>query len=440
MHRSRVHALLAELTREHAVPGVQLAIHHEDRTWVWEAGVVRHGEPEPMTTAAAVPTGSITKVVTAATVMALAVDGDLELDEPLAAQVGGLDTLPADLGDALTLRHLLSHTSGLPSDSAGATAPSLRRLLAEEGADLAPLAEPGVAFSYSNLGYLLIGHAIEDVTGMSWAEAAAAIVLTPLGITPRLVVGPRRTGGIVSGHTVDRARGVVRPVAQSLGAVEAPAGAIAASAADLVLIGRALTGHEPGALLDPGSIKDMQTPVPGAEPFGMADGWGLGLASYGSAPSTSIGHDGTGDGTSCHLRMNPSTGTVVAMTANAGSGFALWRALAAELPAYGVPVKDHDPMPETGDPTPVPPGCEGDYDNGGTVYSIVHRGPESLRLTVDEEPFADLTFGADLRFTMRDCDTGETDQVGRILTDGSGSPAWLQVGGRLARKRALVPA
>ncbi|WP_026423719.1 serine hydrolase domain-containing protein [Actinokineospora inagensis] len=433
--RAGVAARLTELAAEHAAPGTQLAVHHDDRTWTWTTGETRHGTGVAMTDDHAVPIGSITKVVTAATVLALVVDGDLDLDEPLVEQVPGLGALP-DV-DGVTPRHLLSHTAGLPSDvreSALATAASRRRLLHDSAPALVPVAPPGTAFSYSNVGYLLLGYAIEQVTGMDWADAVRAIVLDPLGVSAKFVVGLHAATDIVTGHTVNRSRGVVRPVAQSITALEAPAGALATSARQLVQLGRALSGAEGNDLLDPGSLKDMRGLVAGALPFGMADGWGLGLAGFGTGENAVIGHDGTGDGTTAHLRMHPSTGTVVAFTANSGSGFALWRALADELPGFGIPMSNFDPVPRVLDPVPAPRECTGDYANGDTVYTVC-RTPAGLRLTVDGEPFADLTPLRDLHFAMRDCDTGETDQVGRFLTDErTGTPAWLQVGGRLARK------
>ncbi|MBM7776166.1 CubicO group peptidase (beta-lactamase class C family) [Actinokineospora baliensis] len=435
--RTRVATRLAELVAQHAVPGAQLAIHHDEHTWSWSTGETRHGSGRSMTDDDAVPIGSITKVVTAATALALAADGDLELDESLAEQLSGLGAF-----GGITPRHLLSHTAGLPSDtreSALTSAGTLRRLLHDSAPALTPIAAPGTAFSYSNVGYLLLGHAIESITGMDWAEAVTAIALGPLGVDTRFVVGPHASTDVVTGHTVNRSRGLVRPVEQSLTPLEAPAGALATSAWQLVRLGRALAGSEGNDLLDPGSLKDMRGAVPDALPFGMADGWGLGLAVYGRGERAVVGHDGTGDGTSAHLRMHPSTGTVVAFTANSGSGFALWRTLADDLADLGIPVAGFNPVPDVVDPVPAPAGCAGDYANGDTVYTVAHH-PEGLRLTVDGEPFADLTPMSDLRFAMRDSDTGETDQVGRFLADGSGAPAWLQVGGRLARKTTVAVA
>ncbi|MDQ3405175.1 MAG: serine hydrolase [Actinomycetota bacterium] len=437
MDRSRLRARLTELVRQHSVPGVQLAIHHDDHTWTWQTGVARQGVDAPMTATSAVPSGSLTKVVTAAVVMALVSEGDLDLDEPLAEQVPDLRLLPSSLRETLTLRHVLSHTAGLPSDGLEVGNGSVRRYVLDSCRSLIPLAEPGSVFSYSNLGYLIAGHAIESATGLTWAEAVRAIVLDPLRIQPRFVVGAGATADLVTGHTVNRAMGTVRAVSQSVTATEAAAGALAFSAADLLVLGRALAGHDPELLLDPGSLKEMRVSVAGADPFGMADGWGLGLASFGAGSGATTGHDGTGDGTSCHLRMNSATGTVVALTANAGTGFALWREFAAELADCGVPVQDYDALPTMSGRQPAPTDCLGDFANGDTVYSV-QRSEAGLRLTVDTEPFADLTPLTGLRFAMRDCDTGETDQMGRFVPAADGRIGWLQVGGRLARRLASV--
>jgi CubicO group peptidase (beta-lactamase class C family) len=418
---------LGELVAAYGVPGAQFAVHHDGATWTWTHGVTRADTGTPMTTAAPVPVGSITKAVTATAAMVLVGDGDLELDEPLVASVPELRELPHRLRSRLTLRHLLSHTGGLPCDPAEVRASTPRRHVLDCCRGVVPLSDPGRVFSYSNIGYLLVGHAVTTVTGMSWAEAVQTLVLDPLGVPARFVVGTRVPADLVSGHSVSR----TRPVVQSLRAVEAPVGALAASAADLVALGRGLLVTD--KLLDREPRDEMCEPVPDVDPFGLADGWGLGLACYGTGAT--VGHDGNGDGTSCHLRMNTETGTVVAFTANASSGFALWRDLAPRLPELGIPVEDYDPLAVAGHPVPAPDECVGEYANGDVEYAVAHGVDGRLRLAVDGEPFADLTLHAGHRFAMRDCDTGVTDQAGRFVLDRDGRVAGLQVGGRLARKQ-----
>jgi CubicO group peptidase (beta-lactamase class C family) len=432
MDNSLLSAHLKELVAAYAVPGAQFAVWHDNETWTWSGGVTRAGTGTPMTDDAPVPVGSITKVVTAVAAMALVGDGDLELDEPLVEPVPELRELPNRLRGRLTLRHVLSHTGGLTCDAAEVRAATPRRHVLDCCRAVQPLSEPGRVFSYSNIGYLLAGHAVTTITGMNWWEAVQALVLDPLDIPARFVAGSRVPADLVSGHSASRGRRQGRPVVQALAPVDAAVGALAASALDLVALGRGLLAAD--AVLDRESRDQMCAPAPGVEPFGIADGWGLGLASYGSGRT--VGHDGNGDGTSCHLRMNLDTGTVVALTTNSGSGFALWRELARRLPGVGLPIDDYDPLAVVGPPVAAPDECAGEYANGDLEYTVAHNDDGSLRLTVDGEPFADLTVHSGHRFTMRDCDTGATDQAGRFVLDRDGHVAGLQVGGRLARKQS----
>ncbi|OLF16233.1 serine hydrolase domain-containing protein [Actinophytocola xanthii] len=420
MENSLLAACLEELVTRYGVPGAQFAVLHGDTEWHWTHGVARTGTRTAMTVDAPVPVGSITKVVTAAAAMVLVDDGDLDLDEPLAEPVAELRELPPRLGERITLRHVLSHTAGLPCDPVEARAATPRGHVLDSCRGARPLSDPGTLFSYSNIGYLLAGHAVTTITGMSWWDAVQALVLGPLEVPARFVAGGRVPDDLVSGHSMRR-----RPVLQSLRPAEAAVGALGASARDLVALGRGLLREN----------REMRTPVPGADPFGLADGWGLGLATYGSDGAT-VGHDGNGDGTSCHLRMNPATGTVVALTTNSSTGFALWRDLAPRLPALGIPVKDYDPLAVAGRPVPAPAGCLGAYTNGDLEYAVEPGENDVLRLTVEGEPFADLTVYSGHRFTMRDCDTGMTDQAGRFVLDRQGRVTGLQVGGRIALRHA----
>ncbi|MFC6091035.1 serine hydrolase domain-containing protein [Saccharothrix lopnurensis] len=419
MDTQKISARLTALARAHGVPGLQFAVHHDGRTWTHEVGLAAD---------AAVPVGSITKTFTATVAMALVSDGDLDLDAPLS------DHLPS-VEDELTLRHLLSHTGGLPSDPEDVRTTSLRRHVEQAVRDLDLLHPPGEGFSYSNIGYSLIGHLIEVATGMSWWEAVDAVLLRPLGIRPRFTAGPGAGVGVAPGHAVNAGTGRVVPVEQSLALVDAPAGALAVSATDLVAFGRMLGGAAP-RLIDTAELDLMRTPVRHAEPFGMADGWGLGLALFHRDGVRWVGHDGTADGTSCHLRINPEDGTAVALTTDASSGFALWRDLVPELAAAGLPVGDYDGMRNLNHRIPPPRDCTGSFRNGDVEYAVRAVDRERLALTVDGEPFADLSLFDGLVFAMRDSDTGDTNQTGRFLRDpGDGSIRWIQIGGRLARRQ-----
>jgi hypothetical protein len=188
-------------------------------------------------------------------------------------------------------------------------------------------------------------------------------------------------------------------------------------------------------------LREMRTPVAGAEPFGMADGWGLGLAMYRHGHTTWLGHDGNGDGTACELRIDPDQGTAVALTTNGSTGFGMWQRLAAELAAAGLPIGTYDGMRALTRTIAPSRDLFGRYVNGEIEYLVTMSDHGRMHLSVDGEPFAELTLYDGLVFAMRDVETGATDQTGRFLTDPrTGAPGWLQIGGRLARKHERVPA
>ena len=126
-----------------------------------EFGELEHRGRQPVARDTAFPIGSITKPFTATVAMILVADGDLELDAPLGDYLSDLDD---ELSDRLTLRHLLSHTSGLVSDVDLDATPgvTLRRYLADHCRRETLLLPSGTAFSYSNVGYTLTGDTSEE--------------------------------------------------------------------------------------------------------------------------------------------------------------------------------------------------------------------------------------------------------------------------------------
>ncbi|HEY0803677.1 MAG TPA: serine hydrolase domain-containing protein [Pseudonocardiaceae bacterium] len=434
--RGRLSALLDELAHDHHVPGAQLDIRWRQHRFAAVSGREEYGTDRPVTPRSKIPAGSIGKAFTATVAMMLVADGDLVLDDPVGEYLRGAH----DLFGRLTPRQLLSHTSGLPSSlddclPASATT-SARRYLAECARQTVPVCPPGTAFSYSNVGYVLVGHLIEVITGLAWHQAVESILLRPLGIEPAFVVTADRdtaTGPISPGHAVNPATGRAQPVSQTVTPAAAAVGALALSASDLAAFA-ALHLPDGPDLLDRDMIELMRQPVPGAEPFGLADGWGLGLAVFGRW----VGHDGTGDGTSCHLRIDPAESCVIACTCNANTGNLLWQDLVTELRAAGLPVADYQPPVALDRPLPPPPECFGQYVNGDNEYSIARRDGRPC-VAVAGEIFPELAVHDRGVFSVRDPVSGRRINGGRFLANPrTGRINSLQTGGRIARR--LEPA
>lgn len=420
---------LAAAARRFLVPGAQLVVHHAGCTATAVAGEVTVGTGEPMTPDTAVPIGSLTKPYTAALAMTLVADGDLELDSPVAEWLPGVAA-------GVTLRQLLSHTGGLAAnvreDASGLT----RRRWTGRGGGVEAVHPPGSAFSYSNAGFAVAGALVEAVTGLGWAEVLESVLLTPLGTVPSYVTGPARHRVPVTGHAASLRSGRVLTAPEpGLPELEAPNGALAASAADLAdfagLFVRVARPPPAGVFAE--MCRDQLADV-ALGPFGLADGWGLGWARYGGTGDW-WGHDGTGEGTSCHLRFEATEGTVVALTTNAGTGSLLWESLVDELRRYGVAVGDH-PVTRLRDPAPVvlfPPEWTGRYANGDAEFAVRAAPGGRFQVAAGDRALSELTLHAGLRFVLRTASGGpaSTGRFVRLPADGT---RCLQVSGRLARR------
>jgi CubicO group peptidase (beta-lactamase class C family) len=431
--------VLRALAEKHQVPGAQLAINRGGHTVAVAVGETEYGSGDPVTLETAFPVGSITKVFTATVAMVLVADSDLSLDAPVSEYLPGVLVERDGYRPHITLRQLLSHTSGLATGPDSPTSVSMRRYVLDHCRHSNQILPPGTAFSYSNLGYVLVGHLIETITGMTWWEALELIVLKPLGIVPSFIAAPPPyvcDRPIASGHSFNALNGRTVAVQQSETLVEAPTGSLAVSAADLVSFGLMHVGPGAPEVLPGRFVELMRQAVPGADPFGLADGWGLGLAVFSGETGSWVGHDGNADGTSCYLRIDPADGCVVALTSNANTGAFLWNDLLAELREANIRVGRHEVDPSPGRPVLPAADCVGTYSNGDDEYQVLaHDG--QLRLAVDGAVIARLVLVDDLTYSLHELVSGRRLNVGRFHRDPvSGGIDGIHTMGRFARRRA----
>ena len=137
--------------------------------------------------------GSITKTFMATVVLQLAAEHRLSLSDTVEQHLPGLVRGAGNDGRALTLRSLLTHTSGLhdfTTDTDGTAPVTPRQALSI--ALTHPPAERG-HFSYSNTNYVLLGLVIQQATGHSYATEAERRIITPLRLTGTSFPGSRRS-------------------------------------------------------------------------------------------------------------------------------------------------------------------------------------------------------------------------------------------------------
>ena len=280
----------------------------------------------PVTLDTSFPLASMTKIFTAAAVMQLVQEGSISLDEPV-TQI--LTQLPIQWS-AVTIRHCLSHTSGLPdvlTDDVNATTVSGDRDTALADVAKQPLKPMGVESVYNQTGYALLGMIIEKISGMAYEDFVQSRLLNPAGMkTARFgdawAIIPGQADlytalDITSDHTkllMRDGRPVVltdkirRYGSKYLPDYLAPAGLLNGSIRDLVSWEAALAQ---GKLVKPTSLAEMSAP------YKLADGKDgtFGLA-FASVPMNMFG-------TSTATRSGGAFGPYA--TVSYGGGAATWR-------------------------------------------------------------------------------------------------------------------
>jgi CubicO group peptidase (beta-lactamase class C family) len=127
--------------------------------------------------------GSVCKTICATLIMRLVEEGKLELDRPIIQYLPKLKFSNQELGDKITLKHILSHTTGLPSSgkSQGPRDPdSLGRFVHEQIPYYSFVAEPGALHLYSNTVFCIAGHVAEVVTGRFYDDLIQDYIFGPL--------------------------------------------------------------------------------------------------------------------------------------------------------------------------------------------------------------------------------------------------------------------
>ena len=207
----RVGDAIRDAVSTFTIPGIQVA-------WSCDgvADEVMSGDATPDTR---FPLGSATKVFTASLALQLVSDGALALDEAIA------DALPAGACGEVTLRQLLTHTSGLEDDPVGAEGPCGSPSEYVRACTRELLFPAGQHFSYANAGYVVVGHLVERAMEQPWAEGVRSFLLDPLDAGGTFFLSERAAPGVVADGHVRRADGAPWSGLGVTGRVSAPDGA-----------------------------------------------------------------------------------------------------------------------------------------------------------------------------------------------------------------------
>ncbi|MEV5407279.1 serine hydrolase domain-containing protein [Thermopolyspora sp. NPDC052614] len=403
---------LAELIEKYEVPGASLAIEHDGEVYTFTAGVLNVDTGAPVQPDSLFQIGSITKVYTTTQIMQLVEQGRLTLDTRVIEVLPEFKVADPDATENVTIRHLLTHTSGLDGDlflDTGRGDDCVAKYV-EACADLAQNHPVGATHSYCNSGFIILGRVVEKLTGKVWDAALREQVIEPLGLTHTWTL-PEEV--LRFGAAVGHLDGKVAPVWHLMRSC-GPAGTICARPSDVVAFARAhLT---PGRLLaHPEAMREPQVEVPNPQLLGTH--WGLGwiLDEWDGHPVFS--HGGNTIGQASELWVVDDT--IACVVANGGQTMAFQQTIAEEV--FGELLGARPPADLVPPQTPV----EADLSRYAGVYE---RASTRMTLTVGDgvlDTLVEVTgtlagLEPPMRFEL--IPTSATTFVGRP----EGQPRWLQ--------------
>jgi CubicO group peptidase (beta-lactamase class C family) len=444
----KLEGLLAERAAAHGVPGATLAVMQADDVFETATGLINVSTGVEATPDSVFQIGSITKTFTATQIMQLVDQGRVQLDQPIAEALPELALGDPDAASTITIRHLLTHTSGIDGDffeDTGTGEDCVARYVLACRA-LPQLHPPGAMFSYCNAGFVILGRLVERLTGKSWDQALRDMILRPIG-TEKMGTLPEQAilYRAAVGHMPDPQ--TQKPAAIPLWRLPAsngPAGSTPfATACDLLRFARLHLdeGQAPGErVLEAQTALRMRMREVELPERTLAEAWGLGFMLFDLGGTQAFGHDGGTVGQASFLRIVPGARIAFALLTNGGNTQALYRdvanAVLGEL--LGVSLR---PLPEPDSALRVDPApYVGRYQRLASRIEIESEGG-ALRLR-----------SQGLRGVMRalPAQTGSLEPVGpgtfslrpdqgpswpRAMAvfldpDASGRPRYLHLGGR----------
>jgi CubicO group peptidase (beta-lactamase class C family) len=320
-------ALLRQHALMHSVPGAAIGVLRDRAAMTAYYGAADVETGEPVTRGTRFSAGSLTKSMVATVIARLAGVGRLSLDDPVAAHVPELRA--SGWAGRATLRGLLANRSGLPL-RAGLEFGFAGRKDHDDGAlsrlvaDVAVGVPAGDFWSYTNVGWCVLGRVIETAAGAAWEDAMRRHLFDWAGMSETAFV----TGGVperrATGHEAT-ADGPV-PVKPLTARAYGPAGTSAVTTVTDLLRFAAVHLQDPSLAF----LRAVQAEV---SIYGWLDSWCLGWARFDWPGGQVWGWDGLINGERSVLRIVPEHQAAVVLMTNSSTGRAMYRSLFADLMA-----------------------------------------------------------------------------------------------------------
>jgi CubicO group peptidase (beta-lactamase class C family) len=331
----------------HRRPAVGLAVsvaRDGHSAWIGCRGLADIASSTPVAEDTVFRIASVTKLFTAIAVMQLWEQGRVDLDAPANDYLRAYRLVARRHGwRPATLRHLLTHTAGIPDargiadlrhgdlTPAGGRPPLMSVPAGERVPSLAEhyrgsldvVIEPGTAFTYSNHGFATLGQIIEDVSGQPLGSYLREHIFEPLGMADTdLERSDRVRSWLATGYALGRSGPQPVPDREWIGA---GGGGIYSTPRDMTrfiesLLGGGRNGH--GAILQTASLATMYEPH--YQPDPRLPGMGLGFFRGEVDGHRVVIHDGILPGFNSALLLAPDDGVGLFAVTNGASGAFAW--------------------------------------------------------------------------------------------------------------------
>lgn len=299
--RNAVQAVLSET----GVPGAGLALVRTSGVeWAGGVGVADRATLAPVTADTHFRAGSISKTFVAGALVQMYLDGDIDLDAPVAELASDIEIDNAwEITDPVRVIHLLQHTAGFDDmhfneiyNVSGGPDLSLEAVLRLNPASRVVRWQPGTRMSYSNPGYTVAARIIEKVTGEKFEDRIAERLFAPSGMpTSSFYLTKEDEALLAKGY-----RDATGPAVPFTPIYMRPAGNLHTSAQELgnwvhVMLNWGET--ETDLVIDPEYLSNMEHPrTTLASQAGLRNGYGSGIASSFVEGFPMLGHGGGIDG------------------------------------------------------------------------------------------------------------------------------------------------
>lgn len=332
--RGQLAPLISAAQDKFQVPGISLALVQGEKVlWAEGFGYADHQKKIPASPKTLYRAGSLAKPLAAISVMQMEESGEIDIDQPLSAYLPGFfirsrfDTT----AEPITVRSVLDHHSGLPSDlSKGMWSYEPYTRVAVELREEYAAFPPNLIYSYSNVGYTLLGDMVEKVSGTTYPNYVEKHIFEPLEMHDSSIGPPLDVRQLAKGY---RNGEEAAPFPMR----DTPAQGLYTSALDLgkfamMMLGRG--SHDGRRVLKPETLEEMIEPQNQdiALDMGIINGLGWFLEKD-TIPDGGwvVRHGGTTLLYSAELILLPEKGLGVAVLANASGSRGIVSRLAEEI-------------------------------------------------------------------------------------------------------------